>query len=71
MSTDSDKISAVKNWPVPTTAEELQSFLGFVHWFYRRFIHKFTKVARPLQEALQGTGIQTARKGRYKQNFLV
>ena len=65
VSTDPDKISVVKNWPVPATAEELQSFLGFVG-FYRCFIRSFSKVARPLQEALQRTGIQTAREGRHK-----
>ena len=42
MSTVPDKISAMKKWPVPTSAVVL------------------------LQEALQRTGIQTARKGRHK-----
>ena len=48
---------------MPTTAEELQSFIGFVG-FYRRFIKHFSKIARPLHDALQRSGIQsTNRKG--------
>ena len=56
VATDPDKITAVKAWPVPTTAEELQSFIGFVG-FYRRFIKHFSKIPRPLHEALQRSGI--------------
>ena len=50
VATDPDKITAVKAWPVPTTAEELQSFIRFVG-FYRRFIKHFSKIARPLHDA--------------------
>ena len=44
VSTDPDKISVVKNWPVPKTVKELRSFLGFAS-YYRRFVKDFSKVA--------------------------
>lgn len=54
VATDPEKIAAVKSWPVPANASELQSFLGFVG-FYRRFIPAFSRVARPLHEAIPKT----------------
>ena len=33
---ESDCISAVRNWPTPTTVKEVQRFLGFAN-YYRRF----------------------------------
>ena len=56
VATDPEKIKAVKEWPIPSTAAELYSFLGFVG-FYRRFIPQFAKVAKPLQDALFNTAI--------------
>ncbi|KAI3351186.1 hypothetical protein L3Q82_005611 [Scortum barcoo] len=47
--TDPSKISAVKDWRVPTTAKELQSFLGFCS-YYRRFICGFSQIAGPLHD---------------------
>ena len=49
VSTDPDKISVVKNWPVPKTVKELRSFLGFAN-YYRRFVKDLSKVADPLHE---------------------
>ena len=71
VATDPEKIKTVKEWPIPSTAAELHSFLGFVG-FYRRFILQFAKVAKPLQDALFNTGIQNSKKGaRHKAAALV
>ena len=39
-----DRITAVRNWPTPTTVKEVQRFLGFAN-YYRRFIRGFGQVA--------------------------
>jgi transposase InsO family protein len=46
---DRKKISAVKDWPLPTSVKEVQSFLGFAN-YYRRFIKNFSGIAKPLTE---------------------
>ena len=57
--TDPDKISTVRDWPVPISAKELISFLGFVG-YYRRIIRNFSQIARPLYEVT--TGVPSKRK---------
>jgi transposase InsO family protein len=44
---DPKKTDAIASWPAPKTVKELQAFLGFAN-FYRRFIHKYSEIARPL-----------------------
>lgn len=51
VSTDPEKVSAVKHWPVPNALKELRSFLGFCS-YYRRFIEGFSKVAGPLHDCV-------------------
>lgn len=51
VSTDPDKISAVREWPVPSTLKELRSFLGFCS-YYRRFIEGFSQIAGPLHDVV-------------------
>jgi len=48
-----DKTHAIINWTVPTSAKEVQSFLGLAN-FYCRFIPQFADVAAPLT-ALTGS----------------
>ena len=55
VSTDPDKISVVKNWPVPKTVKELRSFFGFagyyrLGWLLSSLRKDFSKVADPLHE---------------------
>ena len=52
--TDPEKIDKVVNWKVPSTAKELASFLGFAG-FYRRYVEKFSLIARPLQNLLKSS----------------
>ena len=41
------KVHGVMEWPTPTKVKEVQSFLGFVN-FYWKFIQDFSDVAHPL-----------------------
>lgn len=47
LSPDPDKLRAVKDWPIPKTKRDVQSFLGLCN-YYRRFVPDFSKVALPL-----------------------
>ena len=49
ISTDEDKIRAVKDWPRPKNLHELRSFLGLCT-YYRRFVPNFASVAASLHE---------------------
>lgn len=49
IATDPNKISAVKQWPIPTTLKALRSFLGFCG-YYRRFVPGFSKIAGTLHD---------------------
>ena len=51
ISTDPEKINAVKMWPTPSTVKELRSFLGFCS-YYRRFIEGFSQIAGPLHDVV-------------------
>ena len=47
---DPKKVEAVKNWRQPSTAREVQVFLGTVN-YYNRFIKNYSEIARPLYAA--------------------
>ena len=49
VTTDPEKISAVKNWPAPRNAKEMRSFLGLCS-YYRKFVKGFAQIARPLHK---------------------
>ena len=47
-----EKVSKVRDWPVPKMAKEVHSFLGLAS-YYRRFIPKFAKWANPLYDLIR------------------
>nr|GFB70108.1 putative reverse transcriptase domain-containing protein [Tanacetum cinerariifolium] len=44
---DPSKVESVKNWKTLESSTEIHSFLGLAG-YYRRFIEKFSKIAKPL-----------------------
>ena len=44
---DKDKVELISNLPTPKCVKDIRSFLGHVG-FYRRFIKKFSAIARPM-----------------------
>lgn len=54
ISTDPEKIKAIKDWKEPSTVREVRSFLGMAN-FYRKFIEKFSHKAKPLTDILKST----------------
>ena len=47
VATDPTKTENVKQWPTPSTAEEVQQLLGLAS-YYRRFIQHFAEIVKPL-----------------------
>lgn len=47
--TDTEKIEALKTWPIPKNLKELRSFLGF-SGYYRRFIKDYAAIVRLLND---------------------
>ena len=44
-----ENVKAIVNWPRPQSVHDVRSFLGLA-LYYRRFMHGFSQVARPLTE---------------------
>lgn len=53
LSTDLEKISAVKDWPAPKNVKELRQFLCFIG-YYRQFVKDFAKIIAPLNSLIKG-----------------
>ena len=49
VSTDPEKIQAVRDWNPPKTVKQLQAFLGFIN-FYQKFIRRAAEKGLPLTE---------------------
>lgn len=50
--TDPEKVSAVLDYPSPSTVKQLRRFLGMAGW-YRRFIHNFALITTPLTDLIK------------------
>ena len=47
MKPDPSKLSAIQDWPMPTSVSEVHSFLGLAS-YYRRYMDQFAEIATPL-----------------------
>jgi transposase InsO family protein len=71
ITTNTDKVSAVIDWPEPKTSHELLAFLGLTG-FFRRHIKGYAKIAQPLSDLTRNVTAEKpkpgwkARKGAYK-----
>ena len=57
ISANPKKVDAVKNWPVPTSAKELHSFLGLASYYFH-FIPKFAAIAKCLHSLVGPTNVK-------------
>ena len=55
------KVAKVAEWPAPKNRAELQSFIGLAS-YYRRFVDKFAKIAKPLHDLIGPTANVSKRK---------
>ena len=60
ISPNPEKVSKVKDWPVPKSTKEVHSFLGLAS-YYHRFIPQFAKWANPMHNIIGP--IMTKKKG--------
>jgi hypothetical protein len=54
----------VLNWPVRNSIQDVQAFLGLAG-FYRKFVHAFVELARPLTGILKSTEFEE----KFKRSF--
>ena len=58
-----EKVSKVKDWPVPKSAKEVHSFLGLASYYWR-FIPQFAKWASPLHKLIRPVTTKKKHAGR-------
>ena len=52
VSMDHNKVTAILNWPIPTTVKQLRGFLGLIG-YYHQFIKGYASIATPLTNLLK------------------
>ena len=52
ISMEPDRVTAITEWPVPTSVHDIQIFLGFAN-FYRRFIEGYSRITAPISAFLR------------------
>ena len=53
IATDPKKIKVIQLWPRPETVPQVRKFTGLTN-YYRKFIHNYAKVAKPLHQLVSG-----------------
>ena len=64
ISANPEKVEKVRDWPVPSNAKELHSFLGLAS-YYHRFISNFAHIAKCLHQLVGPTNVKKT-KGKRK-----
>jgi hypothetical protein len=52
ISMEPDRVTAITEWPTPTSVQDVQIFLGFAN-FYRRFIEGYSRITSPISALLR------------------
>lgn len=65
---DPEKISAVANWPTPSSTKKIRAFLGLTG-YYQKFISRYAEVASPITDLLrkQSTGWNATTENSFNQ----
>ncbi|XP_026399186.1 uncharacterized protein LOC113295041 [Papaver somniferum] len=66
---EEDKISTIKNWPIPSTIKDLRGFLGLA-CYYREFVRDYGKICVPLTKLLKQDAFKWPEQATYAFNQL-